>query len=340
MMYVSHIPYLPLGHIPGLSILERKENSKTINEPPGINSNKNIHPLLGNRKKMTTTSQDPITKEIPNGKYEFDWYDDHSSWRLEELGEKFSQAQALLTKYEFPNFNTKDFQEINQAAKNLRSIYRQENSKSQDVKASLLLADEIEISEDTQSFDSQIEYESMIEQIKDTVQEWSSHFTWIYNQDEWDISPIRYFENLLNGRNGLSERWDLEVNDNSILFPDGQLIHGYEPTKEAADLFMHITYDSYGDEKYGEVADQIAKLPQEYLATFVDLTAPFGEYTSISDEVAYTKMLTSLTAQPVESLKTLVPVVMVLSQEWHSSAEDLVPAALALMNENPQPVHA
>jgi len=287
---------------------------------------------------MTSNSQNSNPKEIPTGKFSFDWYDNHSGWRLEELEDKFAQAQNLLTKYDLRNFDTTNYQEINDAARSLRSIYRLENSKSQDVKKALLLADEIEISDDTQSFDSQIEYEAIIEQVKEILQEWSSHFTWIYNQDEWDISPIRYFENLLNSRNGLSERWDLEIDGTSITLPNGEIIHGYEPTKEAADLFMHITYDAYGDEKYGDVADLIAKLPQEYLPTFIELTSPFGEYTSISDEVLYTKVLSTLTSQPLDSLSKLIPVVMVLSQEWHSCAEELLPAALALMSEEKIPI--
>ena len=283
---------------------------------------------------MTQITNCLTTKEIPTGKYKFDWYDDHSSWRLEDLQESFLQAQNLLTDYKLPNFDVTNYQDINLAAKQLRSLYQIQTSKSNDVKKAMLLADEIEINDDNQSFDTQIQYEDLIQEIKDKLTEWTTHFTWIYNQDEWDISPLHYFENLLNGRNGLSDRWELEILENSVYFPNGDIIHGYEPTKEAADLFMHITYDAYGDEKYGDVADLIAKLPQNYLAVFCEITAPFGEYTSISDEVAYTKILNELTAQPLEALSKLVPVVLVLSQEWHSSAEELLTAAIALMADS------
>jgi len=258
----------------------------------------------------------------------FDWYNDYSSWRLDDLSDKLNNAYDLLKKYKLEFNVIENVLELENFSKLLRNLYKNNIISDSDARSALNLADELYFDMDIMGFDTEIAYSDQIDYLKSTFKEWSKDYDILFTNEEWGVDLEVILDRMLNSRNGLGNSWSFEISSDFIELSDGIIVYGFKYdifyTNEFISLLeYHISYqDNLGDlllwlRKYNN--DTISKLSNFLIAIDESMeidTLDKNDINYIIDnilEISNDKDL-AIIAQTINSL----------SKEWNSSFSDLL----------------
>lgn len=267
-------------------------------------------------------------------KISFDWNDDHSSWRLEELADTITEARATLQAAGHTTEQPTYLDELGTLVASLRGLHRSDLVSDATVRRALALADELDLG-DIWNDDATFEYESVIDHVTELLEAWDDHNTWAYLDEEWDVSAARLFDRCRESRNGLGERWSITFDDDRVELPDGTVVHGLRPEPHQVRLFDEITVDlAYVDEQdQPGIAKAIMGLndaTSELVAAAVcELAA--GRQMDIDLDTANT-VIRIVQQHDTEELAKVIDTVSRLAEEWSGSESDLLCAAEALLS--------
>lgn len=269
--------------------------------------------------------------------YKFNWNDDHSKWRLEELDPTITTANEILIKTgQISKPETFTYLgELEDFAKKLSRLYQDENVDDATSRQALLLADELNSAIHFSDYDAREEYDCLISNVKEAIESWSESFKLFYVKDldpEWEVDPLAMLSRLESGRYGLGDHWSITLDEGSLELPDGTTVYGFAPDKVQEELVEYFYYSYMQDSEVVKIAEIIKNNPANDYQTILELTEIIAENhlldsggLSLFNTIAElsTKNLTPLF---FESLK-------VLAKEWGEDTASLLIACDNLINE-------
>jgi len=269
--------------------------------------------------------------------YKFNWNDDHSNWRLEELMPSITKANEILIKcgqISKPESFTY-LGELEDFAKKLAYLYRDESIDDTTSREALLLADEFNFAINFSEYDAREEYDCLIANVKETIEGWSESFKWFYLKDldpEWEVDPLAMLANLESSRYGLGEHWSITLDIDSIELPDGTTVYGFAPDKVQEELVEYFYYSYMQDGEVVKIAEIIKNNPANDYQTILELTEIIAENHLLdSGGLSLFNTITEL------SNKNLTPLffesLKVLAKEWGEDTASLLVACDNLINE-------
>ena len=111
----------------------------------------------------------------------FDWHNDYSSWRLEDIDSEIEEAYSLFIKHKLPIEKPESVYQLAEFSKKLSLLYRNEKVSDADSRRALTLSDLIYFNDDIAAFDTEIAYNDAIEMLRDILPKWESRFDLICN---------------------------------------------------------------------------------------------------------------------------------------------------------------
>ncbi len=263
----------------------------------------------------------------------FDWNEDHSSWRLEELSNEITEAMEILETSGHTTDRPTSIYDLDPITSLLRRLHRGEAVTDATVRRALALADQLELG-DIASDDANFQYESLIEHVTELIEAWDRHNTWIYIDDEWDVTAQRLFDRCREHRNGLGDRWRITFDDDSIELPDGTVVYGLRPLRHQVKLFDEIVIDfAYVDEQdHAGIAKAVMNLD----ATAADVVGQAvcdlaaGRRMEIDTDVANT-IIRIVQHHDIDALEKVIDTASRLADQWAGSETELICAAEALL---------
>jgi hypothetical protein len=258
----------------------------------------------------------------------FDWYNDYSSWRLEDLSDKLNNAYDLLKKYKLEFNVIENVLELENFSKLLRNLYKNNIISDSDARSALYLSDELYFDTDIMGFDTEIAYSDQIDYLKSSFEEWSKDKDILFTNEEWGVDLEVILDRMLNSKNGLGNSWSFEINSDFIELSDGIIVYGFKYdifyTKEFISLLeYHISYqDDLGDlllwlKKYNN--ETIAKLSNFLIA----IDESIGLDTLVKNDVEYI-IDNILVISNDKDLVIIAETINSLAKEWNSSFSDLL----------------
>lgn len=236
--------------------------------------------------------------------FSFDWHDSHSDWRFEELLPLLQECNLILKKYNKPTIEAESISDLIDLDKGYRNLLHDQDFSSDDIVKFLRNMDSLSLSYDTLSMDSSFEFDSLIERINELLEIWQDGDSICYSEDEWEINPLSYFENLQRSRNGLGDRWSIKFREESILMPDGKEIFRFDRSGLRGEVFNTITDNdySYYCDNLDYVAQALDLMSESELAT---LKAIGEEFNSHSDSQFPTKEFIKSFQDETKKIKSL-----------------------------------
>lgn len=258
----------------------------------------------------------------------FDWYNDYSSWRLEDLSDKLNNAYDLLKKYKLEFNVIENVLELENFSKLLRNLYKNNIISDSDARSALYLADELYFDMDIMGFDTEIAYSDQIDYLKSSFEEWSKDKDILFTNEEWGVDLEVILNKMLHSRNGLGNSWSFEINSDFIELSDGIIVYGFKYdifyTKEFISLLEYnISYqDDLGDlllwlKKYNN--ETITKLSNFLIA----IDESIGLDTLVKNDVEYI-IDNILELSNDKELAIIAQTINSLAKEWNSSFSDLL----------------
>lgn len=263
----------------------------------------------------------------------FDWYDDHSGWRLEEAAPFVEEANKLLALVDIEPKSVTYLSDLEDIVSALRRLHRNERVTDAHVRQALKIADELDHGSDTQSFDSQMEYDQVIENLVEIISAWDAKHTWIYTEDVWDVTGLDRFEGARNERNGLGDRWSITITDDTIELPNGVVVHGLTPEKELEDFLDDLT--SSGGWMYMdvEIATTAIAVPKEVRQHVWGLAAALTDNGELELRASDVVAMQHTAQQAPDQVERLTEMVTGLRSGWTGSVRELLETAIALDRE-------
>jgi hypothetical protein len=269
-------------------------------------------------------------------RFSFDWHDDYSSWRFDELTDEIAEASSVClaagAKVETPS-NLYDLEPI---VKTLRGLYVNDAVDDATVRRGLVLADALDIPMSLLSEDANLAFEDVIADLESTIEAWDDAHAWTFTDDDFDTSAIRVFEWAKNRyRDGMGDRWSIEIDDDEIRLHEGTVVYGFNPPAAVIELFERLRYDvAYvGDES--SVAKVFAFIDPAIVGKLSELIDAFANLDSFSvDHEDISAMAALITRHPgADDFERITETVAVLASDWSQSNTDLLRAAEAFVVE-------
>jgi len=263
-------------------------------------------------------------------KLKFSWYDDHSKYRLDDSEHYKEEIKNIFQKYfsQVPTFESYD--DLNKVANILRSLYKESNSLGEDVKRALELADEIAISDELQAFDAEMAYEDIIGYIEEQLEEWAENKSHIFSSEEWDIDPVKLFNFQKSGRYGLGDSFAMEIHNDYIEMPNGEIVHGVITNQLIEDVFYNITIDCDDESAFGEVLLYLLKVPEEKLTPLRDITQILNDCNVMGSISNLLNFLPTLLKNNCQELERIQPYLSTLGESWYGTEVEMIEASLIL----------
>lgn len=278
------------------------------------------------------TITSPVEVGLFDYTIDFDWYDDHSSWRIESLQPELAKAINLLNKAGGDEILPTDLDGIRKLYHKLRSIYKDHNFSDQDVRSALIISDEIYTPEDVESFDASDSYDFIIEDLKERIANWQSSYYWVYSQDKWDVDLIKEFSALQEARNGLGERFKFKFQEKEIEFSDGTTYFGVNPSEELISAFEALTIHDWLDSEFPLIIELLVNEEISLLQKVERLANELSSVRELSSTHSEANMMLRACKQvPDHLFESLLETITSLSDNWSSSNLDLIEAALELI---------
>jgi hypothetical protein len=262
----------------------------------------------------------------------FDWYEDHSAWRLEELDDSITAALTLLTGADIEVSRPERLYELTGLVEQLRTLHRSNDTSDAAVRRALELADELDLGSDIESFDAQYAYDSDIEYLHEVLDSWDDHNRWRWTDDEYYVYAEKHLERILKSRHGLGERWSVTVFPDRVEFPDGIVVYGHNPDKEQGRL-MDLVYGHIDrEDDLALVAGPMAALDERSVRrSLVLVEALVAVNDDLDARTVQTVMNTAAsTTIADEDLDRIADTVTALAPEWLQQFDELIVAATTL----------
>jgi hypothetical protein len=266
-------------------------------------------------------------------KISFDWNDDHSAWRFEELSNEINEAIEILTSSGLVVQRPSNIYELGPIASLLRNLHRGKAISDSMVRRALKLADELELG-DIYNDDASFEYDCLIERVDEYLEAWDEYNTWIFIQDEWDVSAKKLFDRCREQRNGLGDRWSITLDDDRIELPDGTEVFGLRPMPHQSKLFDEIVIDlAYVDEEDNAglakaVMNLELKTANLVAQAICELAA--GRKMKIDADTA-NKIIDIVHRHDADELAKVIDTAARLATHWSGSESELIIASEALL---------
>ena len=179
----------------------------------------------------------------------FDWHDSHSNWRLEDLAGQITEAREILARHQITTDTVDYVHEIKPLVQELHGLHRNTTVDDATVRRALALADEIDLSDDIESFDANFEFECIIDHLNEVLSAWQHGVTWCFTDDEWNVDVADWFtEYGRRHRDGYGDRWKVVIDDTSVEMPDGTVITAVRDADDAMIAFFERLSEQYDDE--------------------------------------------------------------------------------------------
>jgi hypothetical protein len=262
----------------------------------------------------------------------FDWYANHSGWRLEELSESIDKAVSLLATYGVHPDRPEHIHELPRIASQLRVLHRDHAVPDDEVRKALALADDLDLGDDIESLDSQFEYENTIEHLEDVLDAWDDYNSWRWTQEVWYVHARRLLEELRKSRNGLGDRWSVTVTDRWVELPDGTVVNGHVPSPPVESL-LDLAYHHIGrEDDLAEIAPALVDFDEKAVPR---ASALLEAICAVNDDLdartVQTVLRTASDADLSEKrLQDITAMVTALAGEWHQHFDELVVTATTL----------
>jgi hypothetical protein len=272
--------------------------------------------------------------------FSFDWHDDYSSWRFDELTDEIAEASRICTaagaKVETPS-NLYDLEPI---VKTLRGLYVDDTVDDATVRRGLVLADALEIPISWQSEDANLAFEDVIAELEAAIDTWDDAHAWTFTDDDFDTTGARAFEWAKNRyRDGMGDRWSVELDDDEIRLHEGTVVYGYNPPAAVIELFDRLRYDvAYVDDE-SSVAKVFAFIDPSVVGKLSELIDAFASLGSFSVDHADISAMTALIARghDDDEFERILETIAGLAPDWSQSNTDLLRAAETLVAEPARP---
>jgi hypothetical protein len=258
----------------------------------------------------------------------FDWNDNYSNWRLEDLSDSIITGNKMLEKYKLPSYLITDVFELEKMSSELRNLYKLEAVSDSDARKALLLGDEIYFDNDIYSFDTEIAYQDQLSFLKDSIKSWASNQDTLYLDDEWSVNEDKILDNLLSSRNGLGDRWNFVIYDDCIELSDGSFLYGikYKDNKSLSKLIDFLEYNLDDNIYLGELSKllsckeiQLLDKLYEFLSD-IEEAFEFGNI-NISDVIFILDNILILSNFEIDRVKDTI---LSLHPEWRLSFTELL----------------
>ena len=264
---------------------------------------------------------------------DFDWYDDFSSWRLEEMVDQIAEAKDILAKKGIEHGTVNHIGDLEPIVKDLRVIHRDMNIDDATVRKALSLADDLDIRDD--GADASFEYEAVTDNIAEILDAWDDAHPWRFSDDEWDVSAADCFKKCQQSRNGLGDRWSISFHDDRVEMPDGTIVSGLAPDKAVQELVENIDISEYttSEGELEAMALAFAKVNVADLPVFSHFLEIIEDRDMLHrlDGAAVEALSALIARTPVAQIDVVLEMVEGLALEWSGTLVELLHASETLL---------
>jgi hypothetical protein len=265
----------------------------------------------------------------------FDYYDDHSSWRLDDLQESINEAIQIFAGSETP-MTVETLNDLKPLVKALRELHRNTQVHDSVIRRALVLADELELSDDIESFDSSFEYDSAIDHLIEVLEAWDEAHNWIWTAEDWNVTATQQLEIIRrNRRDGLGERWTIKISDGLVELP-GVDVNGYNPDKETTSLFDSLTALVYDEPTLGSIANKLEKLEFSIVPLLQEFADSYERADIEVDIPTLDNMIVAASNMNIDDIDKVVHTIEALAEDWYDGPETLIKTAAALLSTQEQ----
>lgn len=262
----------------------------------------------------------------------FDWNDSHSEWRLEELNPVIEESNSILKKYGKELIVCSHISDLIDLDKKYRDILYAQEISSDEIVTLLRNLEQLSISYDTLNMDSSFEFDSLIERITELLELWQDGNTFCYSEEEWDLNPLSYFENLQRSRYGLGERWSIKFTPESITMPDGVEVLKFIADGLHGEVFKVLTENDYCyyRDNLGYIAKGVDGLSDNELSMLQAIAETFNS--ELDSQFPTEEFIKSFKEESskVKSLPETLEHISVFLPNWEGSDIELLKASLTL----------
>ena len=262
----------------------------------------------------------------------FDWYDDHSGWRLEDLQGQIEEANRMLENAGEKPEKIDSLHELEALVRSLRSLFRNRDVTDAIVRRGLELADDLDVPNDIQSFDSSINYDEAIVYLTEVLEAWDAAHSWTWTEEDWHVSAVAQLEKAQRARDGLGDRWTIRVSDETVELP-GIDIHGFDADETTRAVFDALTALNNEESELGNIASILSKVDKSALNTLQIFGDCFERADITVQPVTVEKMISVTRSLSDEDLDTVTQTIEALAAEWHDTNEALIETAVALLHD-------
>ena len=263
----------------------------------------------------------------------FDYYDDHSSWRLDDLKDSINEAIQIFADYEKP-FTVETLNDLTPLVKALRELHRNSQIQDKVIRRALVLADELELSHDIESFDANFEYDTAIDHLIEVLEAWDEAHNWTWTAEDWNVTATQQLENIRrNRRDGLGERWTIKISDGLVELP-GVDVQGCNPDKGTASLFDSITALVYDEPTLGSIASKLEKLQSKIVPLMQEFADSYERADIEVDLPTLDNMIEAASNMNIDDIAKVVHTIEALAEDWFDGPETLIKTAAALLSRD------
>jgi len=278
--------------------------------------------------KEDTSIQTPDADAIT---YKFDWYADHSSWRLDDIADDISEALTLLKNNSIDVTYENNFDSVRAIHKQLKALYLNPAISDSDVRKSLLLADSLFLSEEIESFDATDSYHDLTSMLEEELLQWQKKHFWVFSDEAWDCDLVKEFTNQQNHRNGLGERWSLKIEKDSVELPDGTLYRGVNPSSLLKLAMEALIEDDWYESEFPGIVDALQKLDETQLEKVHQLAIHISTCRVLNSRITEVDaIINACNKVDIGKFPEYLETISCLALNWSGDNIDLLKASLEL----------
>lgn len=263
----------------------------------------------------------------------FDWDDDHSSWRIEDLAEQIAQACDLLSRHGIAANTVTTTGDLLLLAEQLRDFDSSRAAHGAENEELQRLLPQLDFDEWALSYDSDHDYEFALEWLYEALRAWYDHHPVVVSPDGEIVSVFDQQYLCEQRRDGLGLRWSVTLTDGVATLADGTELNGYPlhgdaryAVEEVAD---RLRYNNDSTPWVNAFAETLTALgAQARLAQYNELLElVLGHHV---DGGVFLDTLTTVQTLTAEQLDRVAGTVRTLSESWNGLSSELLAASLAL----------
>lgn len=261
----------------------------------------------------------------------FDWHDDYSSWRLEEISNEIDESMAIFSKYSLTIEKPDTVYKLSEFSNKIKFLYKDEKVNDSDARRALILSDLLFFNDEIASFDTEIAYNDALEMLREMLSDWESKFDLCCNNEEPISNLTVLLDTILHKRDGLGDRWKFEFYEDFVSFPDGTTVKGFIIDKENDREFIDFLDYSYsGIDNYKDILSKFQSMEPSLKNRVNNLLKVISEKNqSISNEVI-DYVFALVMVKPISNDFIFLSNFENLVTEWQLSLYDLIKVSAEL----------